>query len=58
VVVEIGKVKLTFDYRVVRAAGGKLIATARTIHACTDLQEKPQGLPETLRVALERQAKA
>lgn len=55
---EIGNVKLTFDHEIKRVADGKLIATAQTIHVCTNLSEKPQRLPAALRAALEEQAKA
>jgi len=51
---EAGKIKLAFDYRVVRVAGEKLIATAQTVHVCTDMREKPQRLPEALAKALGR----
>ena len=52
-VTEIGKVKVVFDYRVMRPADDKLIATAQTVHACTNLQEKPQRLPKELGSALQ-----
>lgn len=47
-VTEIGTVKLTFDYQVTRIADGKLLATGQTVHVCTNLNEKPQRLPEVL----------
>lgn len=49
---EVGAVKISFDYRLTRKADGKLIATAQTNHVCTNLQERPQRLPDVLRSAL------
>jgi acyl-CoA thioester hydrolase len=52
-VAEVRKVRLTLDYRITRPADGRLIASAQTVHACTDLAEKPQRLPAELVNALQ-----
>lgn len=51
-VAELRGVRITFDYRITRPADGRLIATAQTIHACANLEERPQRLPDRLKTAL------
>lgn len=43
-----------FEYRVVRPADGKLVATAETRHAAVGPDGRPRRLPATVRDALER----
>ncbi|MDE2712507.1 MAG: acyl-CoA thioesterase [Acidobacteria bacterium] len=43
-----------FEYRVVRPADGKLVATAETRHAAVGPDGRPRRLPIALRDALER----
>jgi len=47
-VTELGRVRLTFGYRILKA-DGQLVLVATTAHACTNLSEKPKRLPEDLR---------
>ena len=46
--VELGRVRLTFGYRILKAEG-QLVLTATTVHASTNLSEKPERLPDDLR---------
>jgi acyl-CoA thioester hydrolase len=48
---DLGRVRQTFNYRVLNA-GGRELVKATTIHACTDLEDKPRRLPEPLATAL------
>ena len=50
-VAELGRVRLTFRHRILKAAG-QLVLTATTAHACTDLAERPRRLPDDLRQRL------
>lgn len=44
---DLGRVRLTFAYRVINPANA-LIAEATTLHACTSMDDKPQRLPDEL----------
>jgi acyl-CoA thioester hydrolase len=41
-------VRVRFDYQVVRAADGNLLAEGHTVHAALDLQGKPARLPQRI----------
>ena len=49
---DLGRVRQTFNYRVLNAEGRELVE-ATTVHACTDLADKPRRLPEALATALQ-----
>lgn len=42
------RVKIRFDYRVLRSADGVLLAEGHTVLACLDRQKKPRAIPEAL----------
>jgi acyl-CoA thioester hydrolase len=45
--IEVGRVKVKFQYTILNEAGKTLI-TGETTHVCTSLEEKPKRLPEDL----------
>ena len=49
---ELGRVRQTFNYRIVNQEGRALVE-ATTVHACTDLDDKPRRIPEALAKALQ-----
>lgn len=55
-VVEIKHVSLRIQYRLVRVADGKLVATGETGHACVDDRGRPVRMPPTFRAALSGEA--
>ena len=44
---DLGRVRLTFAYRITNAANA-VILEGNTLHACTSSNEKPQRLPDEL----------
>ena len=46
--VEVGPVRITFGYRVVRKADGQLLAEGHTVHACTGTSRRPKRVPPEL----------
>jgi acyl-CoA thioester hydrolase len=51
-VVELRRVSLRFEYRVVRVEDGELLAEGHTVHACVDPQHRPVRLPDGIRELL------
>ena len=49
---ELGRIRHTFNYRVLNHEGRELV-DATTVHACTGLDDKPRRLPEGLAAALQ-----
>ncbi len=49
---QVGRATLTFGYRIAREAGGVLLATGSTKHACVDHAGRPVRLPKVLMDAL------
>ena len=49
---EMGRVKLRFDYRILRE-DGTLIVTASTLHVCSSTREKLKRLPAEIAQALQ-----
>jgi len=49
---ELGRIRHTFNYRVLNAEGRELV-DATTVHACTGLDDKPCRVPEALATALQ-----
>jgi acyl-CoA thioester hydrolase len=49
---ELGRVRHTFNYRVLNYEGRELVE-GTTVHACTGLDDKPRRLPEGLAAALQ-----
>jgi acyl-CoA thioester hydrolase len=49
---ELGRVRHTFNYRVLNHEGRELVE-GMTVHACTGLDDKPRRLPEGLAAALQ-----
>jgi acyl-CoA thioester hydrolase len=43
--VRVSPVRVRFDYEVIRAADGVVLATGHTVHAVLDRQGRPQRLP-------------
>ena len=50
--VEIGRARLTFSYRVARESDDALLAAGSTIHACVSRSGRPVRLPRTLTDAI------
>jgi acyl-CoA thioester hydrolase len=48
----VSPVRLRFDYEVMRAADGALIASGQTTHASLDVAGRPRRLPERVRAIL------
>lgn len=48
----LSRVRIGFDYQVVRAGDGTLTATGRTLHATLNRNRRPCRLPEAIRKAL------
>jgi acyl-CoA thioester hydrolase len=46
---EIGAATLAFDYELIRAADGKILARATTVHAAVDRSGRARRIPELLR---------
>ena len=46
---EMSAARATFEYRIERAADGRLLAAGSTTHAAVDASGRPRRLPETLR---------
>jgi acyl-CoA thioester hydrolase len=51
-VVEVGRVRIAFSYRIERQADGLLLATGRTVHAAVDRGGRPRRIPAALRELL------
>lgn len=51
-IVEIRRVSVRFEYRVIRPEDGELLAEGHTVHACVDREHRPVRLPEELRSLL------
>jgi acyl-CoA thioester hydrolase len=49
---DLGRIRQTFSYRVLNQDGRELVEGS-TVHACTDLDDKPRRLPEALAAALQ-----
>ena len=49
--IELARVRLTFEYRILGPDGRELL-NATTMHACTGIDDKPRRLPEGLTAAL------
>lgn len=49
---EVGRVKLTFRYRITREPDNELLATGSTLHACVDRSGRPVRMPKVLIDAL------
>ena len=49
---ELRRVRQTFNYRILNQEGRELVE-AVTVHACTDLEDKPRRVPEALATALQ-----
>ncbi len=49
----LGRASLAFEYRVVRAEDGRLLATGSTAHCFLDAEGRPARPPEALRALLE-----
>ena len=45
-------VRIKFDYQVVRAADGAMLANGHTVHASLDASGKPRRLPDRIRTLL------
>jgi acyl-CoA thioester hydrolase len=52
-IAEISRIKITFAADIVNAGTGKVLVSATTVHACTDLTDKPHRLPLDLQHALQ-----
>lgn len=48
---DLGRVRQTFNYRILNQ-DGREFAEVTTVHACTNLEDKPRRLPEPLAAAL------
>jgi acyl-CoA thioester hydrolase len=49
---ELGRIRQTFNHRILNQEGRELVE-AVTVHACTDLEDKPRRVPEALATALQ-----
>jgi acyl-CoA thioester hydrolase len=49
---ELGRIRQTFNYRILNQEGRELVEAA-TVHACTDLEDNPRRVPEALATALQ-----
>jgi acyl-CoA thioester hydrolase len=52
-IVEIGGVRVKFQYRIERESNGALLATGSTTHAAVDERGRPRRLPASLRGLLD-----
>jgi acyl-CoA thioester hydrolase len=55
-VVELERVRLTIGHRILRTDADKVLA-AETVHACTNLEDKPRRIPDELRSRLASQVR-
>ena len=49
---DLGRIRQTFNYRILNQEGRELVE-AMTVHACTDLHDKPRRVPPALVAALQ-----